>query len=89
MGAPRTSSFALQAFDNRSRIVVTATATVTIPAALVLGPDFECIILAQGATVTIDGPGATNITLAPNQFSRIWSSNGVVYAGTATPMNLI
>lgn len=82
-GAPRTSSFTLQAFDHGRIIPVTATATVTVPAAIVLGQDFECQIAAFAA-VTIDGPGATNTALTSGQSGRIRVMNGVVQTAVAS-----
>lgn len=56
--------YTLAATDNGTRIVVTAAVTITIPALGTLGSGFECeIVNDSGGTVTLDGPGSTNVSM--------------------------
>jgi hypothetical protein len=61
----------LAASHNNDRIVVTAAdQTITIPAATVLG-FFSCEIYADGFAVILDGPGASDVTLADGELARV------------------
>ena len=56
--------YTLAATDNGERIVVTAAVTITVPTVGTLGNGFECeIVNDSGGTVTIDGPGVTNVSM--------------------------
>lgn len=58
------SGFTLATTDNGTRIVATAAITITVPALGTLGDGFECeIVNDSGGTVTIDGPGSTNVSM--------------------------
>src|SRR5438132_10950984 len=61
----KSSSYTLAAADNGKRHVATAALTITVPAVGTLGNGFEVeIVNDSGGTVTINGPGATNVSLA-------------------------
>mgnify|MGYP000597250052 CR=1 FL=1 len=71
-------SLTLTAAHNLCRIVVTATGrTITIPSAATLG-FFECEIVADGFAVTLDGPGANNVTLADGEVATVFTANSKV-----------
>ena len=74
--ATKTGAFALVASHNRQTIVCNGTFTVTVPASTILGSEFHCVLAVVGGTVTIDGPGATNPTIAAGSRAQI------VVAGT-------
>lgn len=60
----KSAIYTLATTDNGTRIVVTAAVTITVPAVGTLGNGFECeIVNDSGGTVTIDGPGATNVSM--------------------------
>jgi hypothetical protein len=64
------------AADNGKRFVATASITFTVPAVGLLGNGFEIeIINDSGSTVTIDGPGSTNITLANGDVASVLEVN--------------
>ncbi|MFA6415027.1 MAG: hypothetical protein WC217_02650 [Candidatus Paceibacterota bacterium] len=68
--------FTLAATDSGKRFVATAAITVTVPALGTLGNGFECeIINDSGGSVTIDGPGATNVTVADGEVVCIMEVN--------------
>jgi len=78
--AAKTAAYSLHSFDNRSVIPVTSTATITVPSAAILGPEFECYILAVGVAVTIDGTTvAGTVPLASGSMARIKVINNAVY----------
>src|SRR5579863_2247428 len=57
------SNYTLAATDNGTRIVVTSAVTITVPTVGTLQNGFECeLVNDSGGTVTIDGPGATNVS---------------------------
>lgn len=87
--ANKAANFAITAWDNRRRITCTSPITVTVPSAAVLGPDFECFIIADGATVIIDGTGTTNLTINAGQNTRIGVRNGKVWCSGANNMTLL
>jgi hypothetical protein len=58
------TNYTLATTDNGTRIVVTAAVTITVPIVGTLGNGFECeLVNDSGGTVTIDGPGATNVPM--------------------------
>jgi hypothetical protein len=60
----QSTNYTLATTDNGTRIVVTAAVTITTPTVGTLGNGFECeIVNDSGGTVTIDGPGATNVSM--------------------------
>jgi hypothetical protein len=71
------SDFTLAATDNGKRLVATAAITITAPTVGTLGDGFEVeIVNDSGGTVTIDGPGATNVSLADGDIACILEVNG-------------
>jgi hypothetical protein len=72
----KTSTFTLRPDDNGKRFVVTAGITVVMPAIGVCGNGFEVEILNDsGGNITIDGPGATNVTVADGEMARVVEAN--------------
>lgn len=71
------TNYTLTTTDNGTRIVVTAAAsTITVPTVGTLANGFECeIINDSGGTVTIDGPGATNVTMNDGDIACILEVN--------------
>lgn len=60
----KTESFTVATTDNGTRLLATAAITITMPTVGTLGDGFECeIVNDSGGTVTIDGPGATNVSM--------------------------
>lgn len=60
----KSSGYTLTTADNGTRIVVTSAVTITVPTVGTLADGFECeIVNDSGGTVTIDGPGSTNVTM--------------------------
>ena len=78
--AARTAGFNVKASDHRAIIPVTAAVSATVPSVDILGPYFECWIQAIGVTVTINGPGATNVSLTTGRVARVYVLNGQTYA---------
>lgn len=81
------ATYTLATTDAGKRIVVTAATTITVPTVGTLGNGFECdIVNVSGGTVTIDGPGATNVSLAANDVACILEVNGtqLVLSGGST-----
>ena len=71
------SGYTLTAENNSQRIVATAAITITVPAVGTLDDGFECeIVNDSGGTVTIDGPGSTNVTMADGEVACILEVNG-------------
>jgi len=81
------SSYTLATTDNGTRIVITASITVTVPTTGTLGNGFECeLVNDSGSTVTIDGPGATNVTMNAGDVACVIEFNGKqrVVSGAST-----
>ena len=56
---------------------MTAAVTITVPTVGVLGNGFECeIVNDSGASVVIDGPGATNVTMSSGDIATVLEFNG-------------
>lgn len=74
---PKTANFTLAATDNGTRIVVTEEITITVPALGTLDDGFECeIVNDAGGTVTLDGPGGTNVDMADGEVACLLEVNG-------------
>lgn len=85
--ATKSAIYTLATTDNGTRIVVTAAVTITVPAVGTLGNGFECeIVNDSGGTVTIDGPGGTNVSMSDGDVGCIIEFNGKqrVVSGTST-----
>jgi hypothetical protein len=83
----KSSNYTLAATDNGKRHVATAALTITVPTVGTLGNGFECeIVNDSGGTVTIDGPGSTNATLASGDVACVleFNSKQRVVKGTST-----
>ena len=81
------SNYILAATDNGTRIVLTASITVTVPTVGTLQNGFECeLVNDSGSTVTIDGPGATNVTMNAGDVACVLEYNGKqrVVSGSST-----
>lgn len=73
----QSGNYTLAATDSGTRIVVTAAVNITTPTVGMLGNGFECeIVNDSGGTVTIIGPGATNVFLSPGNVACILEVNG-------------
>jgi hypothetical protein len=71
------TNYTMTATDNGKRFVATAAITFTLPAVSTLGNGFEAeIVNDSGGTVTIDGPGATNVSLSDGDIASILEVNG-------------
>lgn len=70
------SNYTLTATDNGKRFVATAAITFTIPTVGTLGNGFEVeIVNDSGGTVTLNGPGATNVSLDDGDIACILEVN--------------
>lgn len=70
------SNYTLTAADNGKRFVATAAITFTVPTVGTLGNGYEVeIVNDSGGTVTIDGPGSTNVSLADGDIACILEVN--------------
>lgn len=79
--------YTLATTDNGTRIVVTAAVTITVPTVGTLQNGFECeIVNDSGGSVTIDGPGSTNVTMSAGDIACIFEYNGKqrVISGSST-----
>ncbi len=72
----KSTGYTLAASDAGKRHVCTVALTITVPAVGTLGDGFEVeIVNDSGGTVTINGPGATNISLADGHVASILEVN--------------
>jgi len=81
------TSFTLASSDEGTRIVATAAITITVPTVGALGNGFECeVVNDSGGTVTLDGPGSTNVSMADGDVANILETNNKqrVVKGTST-----
>lgn len=81
------TNYTLTTADNGTRIVATAAITITVPTTGTLGNGFECeLVNDSGGTVTIDGPGSTNVSMSNGDVACIIEFNGKqrVVSGTST-----
>lgn len=76
--AAKSAGFTVTAAHNGQRIPCTSALTAAVSSAAVLGPNFECWLYAVGITVTIDGPGGTNVSLTTGKAARIYTRSSVV-----------
>ncbi len=73
----KSTSYTLASGDNGKRHVATAALTVTVPALGTLDDGFEMeLVNDSGGTVTINGPGATNVSMANGEIACILEVNG-------------
>jgi hypothetical protein len=71
------TNYTLVASDSGKRIVATAAITITVPALGTLGNGFACdLVNDSGGTVTIDGPGSTNVSMSDGDVASILEVNG-------------
>lgn len=77
--AAKTGAFTLNASHYGQVIFCNGTFTVTVPAVGVLGSNFECFFLVLAGTVTLDGPGGTNPTMAANSMNRLLVAGSAIY----------
>jgi hypothetical protein len=74
--ATKSSGFTLTTAHNGTRLVCTAALTITVPSVGTLQNGFECeIINDSGGTVTIDGPGSTNVSMNDGDIANILEVN--------------
>ncbi len=72
----KSSNYTLGAGDAGIRIVATSALTLSVPAAVFLGNGFECeVINDSSGSVTIDGTGGTNVTLAAGEVACLIIAN--------------
>ena len=68
--------YTLATTDNGTRLVITSVVTITVPTVGTLGNGFECeVVNDSGGTVTIDGPGATNVSMANGDIASVLEFN--------------
>jgi hypothetical protein len=73
----KASNYTLTAADNGKRFVATAAITFTVPTVGTLGNGFEVeIVNDSGGTVTIDGPGSTNVSLSDGDIACVLEVHG-------------
>lgn len=73
----QSSNFTLATTHNGTRIVCTSPLTITVPDVTTLGNGFECeIVNDSSGTVTIDGPGSTNVSMSSGDIACILEVNG-------------
>lgn len=76
----KSGNYTLVAGDSGKFIVCSAALTITVPTLGTLGTGFNChVVNDSGGTVTIDGPGGTNVALAGGEVASIME----VHNGTA------
>jgi hypothetical protein len=74
--ATAATGFTLDATHEGKRIVATAAITVIVPSVGTLGNGYGVeIVNDSGGTVTIDGPGGTNTSVADGEIAYIMESN--------------
>lgn len=72
----KSSGFTLDSTYNGTRIVCTASITITVPSVGTLQNGFECeVVNDSGSTVTIDGPGSTNVSMSDGDVACILEVN--------------
>jgi hypothetical protein len=72
----KSSGYTLTAAENGKRIICTAALTLTVPSVGTLGGGFECeVVNDSGGTVTIDGPGSTNVSMSDGEVACILEVN--------------
>lgn len=86
----KSSGFTLDSTYNGTRIVCTASLTITVPSVGTLQNGFECeIVNDSGSTVTIDGPGATDVSMSDGDIANFLEVNGKqrVVKGSSTTIS--
>lgn len=84
------TDYTLTTGDNGTRVVATAAITITLPSVGTLGNGFECEVLnASGGTVTLDGPGATDVSMSDGDVACVLEANNRQYVvkGAGTIMS--
>lgn len=77
--SPTGTGFNLRAWHHEKHFTINATGQeITIPASNILGPNFECHVRASGFSVLLNGPGASNVTLANGAIARIFTDGSAV-----------
>lgn len=72
----KTSGYTITAADAGKRLVATSAITITVPSVGTLGDGFECEVINDSAgSVTFNGPGATNVTLAAGEIACLLEVN--------------
>lgn len=72
----KSTGFTLTVAENGKRIICTAALTLTVPSVGTLGAGFECeVVNDSGGTVTIDGPGSTNVAMSDGDIANILEVN--------------
>src|SRR3569832_826848 len=72
----KSTSFTLDGTYNNTRIVCTSSITITVPTLGTLQNGFECeVVNDSGGTVTIDGPGSTNVSMSDGDVANILEVN--------------
>ncbi len=70
----KSTSFTLTSYFHTKRVICTAALTITLPGTLSEG--FECEIINDSAgVVTLDGSGATNVSMAAGDVGTILEAN--------------
>ena len=67
---------------------MTGASTVTIPSATTLKEGWRCWVQADGASVTLDGTGATNASLANGDLAMVYVANGKVKVSVTPAANI-
>jgi hypothetical protein len=86
----KSTNYTLVAADSGKRLVATSGITITVPVVGTLGNGFECeVVNASGSSVTIDGPGSTNVTLSSLSVACVMETNNIqlVVSGTGTQIS--
>jgi len=73
----KSSDYTIAVTDAGKRLVATAALTFTVPSVGTLGNGFAIdIVNDSGGTVTINGPGATNVSMADGEVATLLETNG-------------
>jgi hypothetical protein len=73
----QSANYTLAVADNGTRIVATVAISFAVPAPGTLGNGFECeIVNDSGGSVTINGSGATDVTMADGDVACVLEVNG-------------
>ena len=79
----KTTAYSLTVDDSGTRIPCSHASTpftITVPTAATLGNGFSCEVINTGAAaITVNGPSASDISLATNDSCYIFVTNGVLY----------
>ncbi|MDB5225382.1 MAG: hypothetical protein JWL87_334 [Candidatus Adlerbacteria bacterium] len=73
----KSADYTLAPADSGKRFVAAAALTITVPTVGTLGNGFECeVVNDSGGSVTLNGPGSTNVTLTDGEIATILEVNG-------------